>query len=115
MSEVFNFGPVTKASNGKAESVTSLAFAPSNINGKAILALGLDTGIIELWKIPIEILEGESPELVKCFEPELCHIATVTKLAWRPNKSSDAGADGKMILASCSSDHGCRIFEITKH
>ena len=116
ISEVFNFSPLTKASNGKAESVTSLAFAPSNIHGKAILALGLDTGIIELWKIPIGIMEGESPELVKCFEPELCHIATVTKLAWRPNKQSDdAGADGKMILASCSSDHGCRIFEITKH
>ena len=110
MSQVFHFSPMTKASNGKAESVTALSFAPTRINGNALLALGLDNGIIELWTIPLNGTVDQTPELVKCFEPMLCHISTVTKLAWRPKPS-----DGRMVLASCSSDHGCRIFEITKN
>jgi hypothetical protein len=51
--------------------------------------------------------------------PFLCHIATVTKLAWRPfvtgNNDDESKSSKKvsLVLASSSMDHGCRIFEIT--
>jgi elongator complex protein 2 len=109
MKELVDFSPICKGSNNKAEAVTSLAFSPLSISGKGLLALGLENGMIELWKIPLT--EGEKPELAMCFPPQLCHIATVTKLAWRPHRA-EAGEDGQLVLASSSSDHGCRIFQI---
>jgi elongator complex protein 2 len=111
MSEIFQFNPISKGSNNKAESVTALAFAPAKLGNMGLLALGLDNGNIELWKIPLESNEGKKPELVSCFPPERCHIATVTKLAWQPKRTRQP-MEGKLILASCSSDHGCRLFEI---
>ena len=110
MQNVFDFGPLCKASNNKSEAVTSLAFSPLDISGNGLLALGLESGMIELWKIPLTGLEGEKPELAMCFPPQVCHIAMVTKMAWRPYRGEAKG--GKLVLASSSSDHGCRIFQI---
>jgi elongator complex protein 2 len=112
MDEIYKFSPVTRGGNNRAESVTSLAFAPSKVGETmGLLALGIDNGMIELWRVPLEKDDGQTPELVNCFDPQLCHISTVMKLAWRPNPSGSA--EGKLILASCSSDHGCRIFEVS--
>jgi hypothetical protein len=95
--------------------VTSLAFAPLNIpeSNSAILAIGLENGLIELWRIYLGESPGPSPEVLICFSPQLCHIATVTKLAWRPNRVGvTSECEARLVLASSSVDHGCRIFDI---
>jgi len=105
----------TAASKGKAEAVTSLAFAPSKMFGtdRAILAIGFENGVIQLWSVPlISNLSNDSlvpPSLAKAFDPRLCHIGAIKKLAWRPMQEDD---DGPLVLASCASDNGCRIFSI---
>ena len=91
-------------SNAKAESVTALAFCPvRTTTGNTILAVGLECGLMELWGVS---KDGKTCKLVQAFDSQVCHIATITKLAWRPK------SEGKQILASCSLDHGCRLFEI---
>jgi elongator complex protein 2 len=114
LKELFCFSPIRKGSNQKPEAVTSLAFAPLSISSLGLLALGLENGMIELWSIPLDGSnpEDKSPEMVLCLPPECCHIATVTKLAWRPQHYG-AGERQVLTLASCSLDHGCRIFEIS--
>jgi WD40 repeat protein len=105
------FSPKSLASNGKPEAVISVSFAPKSLQTDettAVLAVGLENGIIELWLVQ---LNGscDSPAVALVFPPEHSHIAAVTKLAWRPNHGP---GDDKMVLASCSMDHGCRIFEV---
>ena len=93
--------------NSKGESVTALAFCPvQNLNGDYILAVGLECGLLELWRIS---RSGKDCELMEAFNSQLCHISTITKLAWKPKSV------GRQILSSCSSDHGCRIFDIDIH
>ena len=90
--------------NAKAESVTALAFCPvQTTTGDTILAVGLECGLMELWGLS---KDRKTCKLVQAFDSHLCHIDTITKLAWRPK------SEGKQILASCSTDHGCRLFEI---
>ena len=115
LKEVFAFSPTSKTPANKPESVTSVSFAPLKCGTRAILALGLENGLIELWSIPLgdDMLQGDGvrPEPFLCFSPHLCHIATVTKLAWRPCRGTSQN-DKRLVLASCSMDHACRIFEI---
>lgn len=88
----------------KAESVTALTFCPKRrSNGDTVLAVGLECGLMELWGVSPN---AKSSELIQKFDSQVCHIATVTKLAWKPH-SKEA-----QTLASCSSDHGIRLFEI---
>ena len=113
MKEILDFSPIATTSNDKPEAVTSLAFSPLGFSGSedAILALGLENGLIELWKVSLN--EDPKAELLTCFSPQICHIATVTKLAWRPHRdNSMVPEETRMVLASASSDHGCRIFDI---
>jgi WD40 repeat protein len=116
MEETLSFSPASLASNGKPESVTSISFAPKPISeNTTILAAGLENGMIELWQVPVN---GQSDvlKLACLFPPELCHIASITKLAWRPlgpsAPTANAQDENKLVLASCSMDHGCRIFNI---
>lgn len=112
---IFSFAPSTLNQSQKPDSVTSLAFAPrlSRGSSKALLAVGVECGLIELWSIPIPTTETSSeqtPQLLQCLPPNMCHVATVSQLAWRP-----LGMDPKkqtLSLASASMDHGCRIFEV---
>ncbi|KAL7580991.1 hypothetical protein ACA910_005804 [Epithemia clementina (nom. ined.)] len=110
---IHSFAPARKI-NGKADSVTAVSFCPRYIrSGIAVLALGLESGHLELWNIPLGSQHsGVPPSINLAFPDNLCHKATVTKLAWRPSEITDEEPRG-LILASCSSDHGCRIFEIT--
>lgn len=101
-------------SKGKPEAVTSLAFSPSTMFGtsKGILAIGLENGLIQLWSVPISYSDDNPPEppsLAKAFGPQLCHIGAIKKLAWRPSRDDDGGP---LVLASCASDNGCRIFSV---
>jgi len=84
------------------ESVNTIAFAPGDCN---VIAVGLFSGAIELWKV------GEdygSLELMTKLQSS--HVGTVKKLAWRPK----IGESRTMILASCSIDECVQIFEINE-
>ena len=123
---IHSFAPLHQV-GGKADSVTAVSFCPHIIeedvvgSGVALLALGVESGRLELWNIPIvgnsccTHQETRVPCVNVVFSANLCHKATVTKLAWRPICNSvDDEEEGskKLILASCSMDHGCRIFDV---
>lgn len=117
LTQVFSFAPWFKRKD-KPDAVTALSFAPLPMDSNtAMLAVGLESGRIELWKIPRcpHIADGTAvPELcAPGLDPSLCHIATITKLAWRPLGGVATAAPKTLHLASCSSDWGCRIFEIS--
>jgi elongator complex protein 2 len=115
LKEAAVFSPRSLLANGKPESVTAVAFAPEAVTTEttsiALLAVGLENGIVELWNIPLEPLSG-FPAVACVLPPDLCHIASVTKLAWRPRK--DSGTTQDLVLASASSDHGCRIWRVLR-
>jgi elongator complex protein 2 len=109
------YGDTSGMSKGKAEAVTSLAFSPSRSFGtsRGILAIGLENGLIQLWSVPITPCSDdnsvEPASLAQAFDPQLCHIGAIKKLAWRPMRDDN---DGPLVLASCASDNGCRIFSV---
>jgi len=113
VSEVCRFEPTCKGKK-KVEPITALSFAPKTLHmmkdgeicKHTILAIGMESGLIELWIIP---LEGENriPCLAHSIPVQDCHIDVVKKLAWRPSK-----LDQRLTLASCSSDNGVRIFQV---
>jgi elongator complex protein 2 len=115
--EIHNFAPRFHRSNGKPDAVTALSFAPvpyPSHSDAAVLSVGLESGRIELWKV---VSEDYAPVPFFCLEPSVCHIASVTKLVWRPFVCrGDQDADSKAVelyLASSSMDNGCRIFKIS--
>jgi len=129
-----------RPSDGKADAVTAVSFAPTPSSSTArrgskqenaansIIAVGLESGRIELWRVPIlanaavDTTAGVSsppPIRLRAVPARDCHIATVTKLAWRPLAAEDE-LDGAvaapkrryLYLASSSADHSCRIFRL---
>ena len=115
MDQIFSFAPATLSPAKKPDAVTALAFAPLPLpqSKSALLALGFECGLMELWSIPTTPVDNSAselaPKLLHCFAPNLCHVATVSKLAWRPLRSD---SNEKLVLASASADRGCRIFDI---
>lgn len=115
-STMFSFAPCTLM-NGKPDSVTALCLRPTPYDkdgAVAVLAIGLDSGRFEIWSIPIvgaatEAQSTAKPELLRVVPESLCHRATVTKLAWKPERDAEGGC---RLLASSSMDHGVRILEI---
>jgi WD40 repeat protein len=113
VSEICRFEPACKGTK-KVEPITALAFAPQTVhilnNGEniqhTVLAIGMESGLIELWTIPLEG-EKRTPILAHSIPVQDCPIDVVKKIAWRP--TSD---DHKLTFASCSSDNGVRIFKI---
>jgi elongator complex protein 2 len=95
----------TSRSGKKAEPVTAVSFAPIKCAGDdPLLAIGLETGLIELWGIR----QGEC-KFVNAIEPSSCHFSTITKLCWKPVRNDK---EQKLILASSSMDHGVRLFTV---
>jgi elongator complex protein 2 len=128
VSEMVHFSPSFQR-NGKPDAVTAISFAPLPLSDRAVLAVGVEAGRIELWCISYEKKDGlvsnGTPYHLSCIDPSICHCSTVTKLTWRPiTIQADAELHNSCIinentttattlaLASCSTDHGCRIFEI---
>jgi elongator complex protein 2 len=125
VTEIVNFCPSFQR-GGKPDAVTAISFAPIPLINQAVLAIGLESGRIELWCISYEkgaaLKVTSTPYMLSGLDPSLCHCDTVTKLAWRPirsnttsdatEKAGDITDDPILYLASCSMDHGCRIFEI---
>ena len=96
----------TSRSGRKAESVTAVSFAPiPSREGEALLAVGLEDGLIEIWSIGQDAFE-----MVNALDPSLCHFATVTKLCWQPIR--DPGTN-MLVLATSSKDHGVRLFRVS--
>jgi len=117
--EIFRFQPVCKQ-NKKVEPVTAVAFAHQaldlvNGNGPqktvkhAILAVGVESGLIETWAVPLNEAECSSPTMLHSIPLQDCHLGVVKKLAWRPSQRHES----KLTLASCGTDHGIRMFDIS--
>lgn len=90
----------------KNQSVTALCFAPSCIEGSYVLAIGFETGCIEIQKITIN-LENISSKLLEYISQ--AHHLTVKRLMFRPNNEHSCNT---LQLASCSSDHSVKIYDI---
>jgi WD40 repeat protein len=139
--EKYYFSPAfVRLDTKKPDSVTAIAFAPVEYpqTSALILAVGLETGRIELWAIPntssasvASVDNGQIkddtimqfPQLLHAFDNTICHIASISKLAWRPyllkpNTDNTTTEDERnntkasLQLASCSMDQGCRIFDV---
>ena len=99
--------------SGKTEPVTSVSFADKTLNtGKLVLAIGTESGHIEVWAIPTTSCdESRGPSLLHSASPNCSHFYKVNKLAWRPQDtlSNDDGTL-QLTLASCSEDCGVRMF-----
>ncbi len=107
-------------SGGGAESVTAVAFAPrlcavGGGDGRYLLAVGLDSGDVELWAGDKD--DGASWACLLRFAGSLPHAATVKRLRWRPLLAPAAAASSEgqgpvLELASCGSDHAVKIARI---
>lgn len=117
--EVCKFEPSRSSMGGKDKpAVTAIAFAPASLSGssdgdekRAMLAIGMETGTIELWSVSLdETSEAAGSRFLYAIPSNLCHIATVKRLAFRPYDGSE-----NITLASCGMDYGVRIFSIRAH
>eukprot|EP00521_Asterionellopsis_glacialis_P017903 CAMPEP_0195305882 /NCGR_PEP_ID=MMETSP0707-20130614/36918_1 /TAXON_ID=33640 /ORGANISM="Asterionellopsis glacialis, Strain CCMP134" /LENGTH=1040 /DNA_ID=CAMNT_0040370089 /DNA_START=879 /DNA_END=4001 /DNA_ORIENTATION=- len=117
--ELYSFEPCARAGK-KADSVTALSFAPKprktqQQGDSAVLAIGVESGLIELWQVPL-VREAGSVDccsVLECLPIDTCHASSVTKLAWKPLREEEANNEPQLItLASSSMDYGCRIFEV---
>ncbi|XP_029169407.1 probable elongator complex protein 2 [Nylanderia fulva] len=89
------------------QSVTALCFASSCIKGSYILAIGYETGCIEIQKITVN-LENIWSRLLE-YDTSQAHHLTVKRLMFRPNNEHSCSI---LQLASCSSDHSVKIYDI---
>lgn len=73
------------------------------------LAVGMENGLIELWRISRNRDRDPSASVLLRFDPFLCHASAVNRVMWRGSeKSSDS--DG-VLLASCGADNSVRVFD----
>lgn len=87
------------------QSVTALCFAPNIVQEFYLLAIGFETGRIEIRKVNIK-LENVQLKLVD-YDTSQAHHLTVKRLMFRPITCSQ-----DLQLASCSSDHSVKIYNI---
>lgn len=111
-----------KAGGKDKTAVTAVAFAPRLLrNGTAspaaaVLAIGLESGTIELWSVGLPLPHQSASYHFLCAVPRnLSHISTVKGLAFRPQGvrgEKDDGDEGgtQHTLASCGIDNGVRIY-----
>lgn len=84
-----------------SSSITALSFAKQSFNGDYILAIGLDSGLIQISKF-----NGSSLELLRTLNHSEAHHLCVNKLEFRPGTE-------KYQVASCGSDNFVKIFELS--
>lgn len=101
--------PTFKAS---VTAVTWTGLQPQNKDG--LLAIGMENGLIELWSLSLgkneedSSFSGPNASVVIQFDPFMCHVSSVNRLAWRNSDDSD-----NMELASCGADQCVRIFKVS--
>jgi elongator complex protein 2 len=93
--------------NIENQSITALCFAPSYIAQCYILAIGYETGRIEIQKVTMNIKNTWS-KLIE-YDTSQAHHLTVKRLMFRPTKEHLSNI---LQLASCSSDHAVKIYDI---
>lgn len=89
------------------QSITALCFAPRCIQGSYILAVGYETGRIDIQKITINT-ENIWSELMM-YNTSQAHHLTVKRLKFRPDNENSSDA---LQLASCSLDYSVKIHDI---
>lgn len=91
------------------QSVTALCFAPSCLEGSYILAVGYETGCIKILKITIKEDLSSASTLLE-YDTSQAHHLTVKRLMFRPSNEHPCDT---LQLASCSSDHSVKIYDIS--
>eukprot|EP01083_Nonionella_stella_P046768 125280_1 len=86
--------------------VTAVAFGLRSFSGKYILAVGFEDGRLEIWSADTQ--DGSTWTQEVSIPENICHSATVKRIAWRP-----CGSHTSPLFASCSADHSVRLFSIT--
>ena len=82
--------------------VTAVAIYPTLIDGKILVAAGLEDGSVFLYNFG-----GEKFELVNKLEERITPADKITRLRW-----SSWTQDGKLLLASSSSDSSTRVYSV---
>ena len=97
--------------HGKPDAVTALSLRPTPYqSGVALLAVGLESGNLEVWTIPTLAAADAGAAVPMCLTSNQDgHRATITKLAWKPQRDASSSTE---LLASSSMDHGVRIWRI---
>ena len=72
-----------------------------------ILAIGLESGLIELWRLAGADAAASALPAVR-IDPLLCHVSAVNRLRWRV--ASPAGCT--VQLASCGADNCVRVLDV---
>ncbi|CAF2054624.1 BnaCnng34390D [Brassica napus] len=93
-------------------SVTAVAWTGLDQKEKSgCIAVGMESGLIELWNIKIKETEEEgttaTAALALRLEPLMCHVSAVNRLAWRPTESNQS----LLRLTSCGDDNCVRVFD----
>ncbi|CAG9860297.1 unnamed protein product [Phyllotreta striolata] len=107
--ETGKYGTASEPLVIKNESITAVAFAPELICEKYLLAVGMESGQIELFSwLPQEWTK------ISIFSTTDYHHLTVKKLVFRPLLGEAGENESKNVLqlASCSSDCSVKIFNI---
>ena len=116
--ELHKWEPARKKVTSKVEPITAVAFAPiMTLNESSmVLAVGLENGLIEMWSIALDMNNIKTQSnLLHLVPTSDCHISSVKRLSWKPtNEESDEKNEKywDCTLASCSTDHGVRLFRI---
>lgn len=99
------------------ESVTALAFAPIMRREHHILAVGLEKGVISLYRY----LDSNVENLWIVLQGNFGYDLSVKRLAFRPKlgrtgvNNEEAGTSDVIQLASCSSNHFLKVYDIFIH
>jgi elongator complex protein 2 len=91
--------------------VSSVAWAPlEDSQGKALLAVGLESGKVELWSVDVRRDAESRREWVA--NEALRHSREVTRIQWC--KGGSSGRDGRvgLLFATCGRDHAVRVMRL---
>lgn len=113
-----------------SSSVTALSWSPQNNFREDLLAVGMENGLIEIWKIEpgLRNMVDDREHFVSVkgsrmvqLDIYLCHVATVHRLVWNWKETSksdktisinNSSSASVLQLASCGADHTVRIFNV---
>nr|XP_012148486.1 PREDICTED: probable elongator complex protein 2 [Megachile rotundata] len=98
---------VPTASLDVKNSVTALAFSVRDMEQSYILAVGFETGYIEIQKLKV-CIDYSVWEKYFVYDSSQAHHLTVKRLKFRPHKENS----NTLQLASCGSDHIVKIHDI---
>lgn len=93
-------------------SVTAVAWTGLDCKERnGCVAVGMESGLIELWKINIEEGTTAAAALALRLEPFMCHVSAVNRLAWRPTTEESETNQSLLRLTSCGDDNCVRVFD----